>query len=96
MENNVWSFGKPKDESFIPLSITFLSVMKRCFRLTKKCFIDTKTFCIHPKFSPPTLKRTFSLMKTFCELKVGGFKPIECFLIEQEHSRPGIGIAFRI
>ncbi len=67
--------------------------MKRCFRLTKRCFIDTKTFRIDKKSSPPWPKGIFRLMKTFRMLKVGGFKLIEYLWIERGSSRPGITIA---
>jgi len=90
MERN--NSSTPWHEYSIPLSITFFSVMKRCFRLIERSFIDIKTFCIDTKSFPPWTKGIFSLMKTFCELKVGRFKLTECFLIEQGSSSPGLEI----
>ena len=86
------NLSTPWKECSIPLSVTFFPVMKRCFSLIERSFIDIKTFCIDTKSSPPWTKGIFSLIKTFCELKVGRFKLTECFLIEQGSSSPGLEI----
>lgn len=80
----------PWNECTIPLCITLGSGRQESFMLMKRCFIDTKTYCIDTASSPPYLKRIFELIKTFWRLKAGGFKLTESFPIEQESFSPGI------